>query len=326
MALDPVCGMTVDPAKAAGQVEHDGATYFFCSKGCAAKFAADPQKFLAARPRESVPHHPSVQPPASRSEAPVRYTCPMHPDVDRGGPGACPFCGMALEPILTSAAAAADAPNPELVDMTRRFWAGVVLGGPVFLLTMAGMVAGGTPARWVGPTVVNWVGLVLATPVVFWCGWPFFDRMWRSLVNLSPNMFTLIGLGVGAAWGYSAIATIAPGILPAAPGAYGAMTGPTGAVTPDTYFDSTVVIVVLVLLGQVLELRARHRTGAAIRQLLGLTPKTARRVHGAREEDVPLDVVQVGDVLRVRPGEKVPVDGVILDGAAAVDESMVTGE
>jgi Cu+-exporting ATPase len=347
MALDPVCGMTVDPERAAGQVVHDGITYLFCSKGCAAKFAADPEKFLAGA-GEPMVHTPPVlqigalkkstqpvaagaQRPASSPEPPhsprssPRYTCPMHPEVDADRPGACPFCGMALEAVLTASADAIDAPNPELLDMTRRFWFGVALGTPVFLLTMGDMVTGGRFGRLIGTTAVNWVGLVLATPVVFWCGWPFFDRMWRSFVNLSPNMFTLIGLGVGAAYVYSAIATIAPGVFPSSLGAHTAMGGPGGAM-PDTYFDSTVVIVVLVLLGQVLELRARHRTGAAIRQLLGLAPKTARRVNGAREEDVPLDAVQVGDVLRVRPGEKVPVDGVVLDGAAAVDESMVTGE
>jgi len=221
---------------------------------------------------------------------------------------------MALEPRVPDLN---DAPNPELVDMTRRFWVGVVLGAPVFLLTMGDMLTGGALGHRIGSAWINWIGLALATPVVFWCGWPFFERMWQSLANASPNMFTLIGIGVGAAYTYSAAATIAPGLFPAGFRMHGAV---------ETYFDTSVVITVLVLLGQVLELRARHRTGAAIRQLLGLAPKTARLVYGGREEDVPLDAVQVGNILRVRPGEKVPVDGVIVDGTAAVDESMVTGE
>jgi Cu+-exporting ATPase len=219
---------------------------------------------------------------------------------------------MALEPIVASASDLIDAPNPELVDMTRRLWMAVALGAPVFLLTMADMLSGGKLAQRIGMESVNWLELALSTPVVWWCGWPFFERMWQSIVNVTPNMFTLIGVGVGAAYVYSLVATLA---------------GRT-----DTYFDTTVVIVSLVILGQVLELQARHRTGAAIRQLLGLAPKTARRVSeddqrgGSVETDVPLESVQPGDVLRVRPGEKIPVDGVVLDGGAAVDESMVTGE
>ena len=239
----------------------------------------------------------------------------MHPEIIRPGPGACPICGMALEPRVPDLT---DKPDPELVDMTRRFWIGLVLGAPVFLVTMGDMLTDGAVSHRIGASTVNWIGLVLATPVVFWCGWPFFERMWQSFLNASPNMFTLIGLGVGAAYGYSAVATLAPSVFPAGFRMHG------GAV--DTYFDTSVVIVVLVLLGQVLELRARHRTGAAIRHLLGLAPKTARLVLGSREEDVPLDAVQVGNVLRVRPGEKVPVDGVVVEGAAALDESMVTGE
>jgi Cu+-exporting ATPase len=221
---------------------------------------------------------------------------------------------MALEPRVPDLS---DAPNPELVDMTRRFWLGLALGVPVFVLSMGDMMTGGSLSHELGTTAVNWIELALATPVVLWCGWPFFDRMWQSVVNASPNMFTLIGIGVGAAYVYSAVATVAPGIFPA-----GFRMG--GAV--ETYFDTTVVITVLVLLGQVLELRARHQTGAAIRQLLGLAPKTARVVRGGREVDVPLEHVARGDVLRVRPGEKIPVDGVVVEGAAAVDESMVTGE
>jgi Cu+-exporting ATPase len=239
----------------------------------------------------------------------------MHPEVVSDKPGACPKCGMALEPRVADVA---DAPNPELVDMTRRFWIGVALGLPVFVLTMGDMVSGGAFSARLGMGLVNWIGLVLATPVVLWCGWPFFARMWASFRNASPNMFTLIGIGVGAAYVYSAVATIAPSVFPAGFRMHGAV---------ETYYDTTVTITVLVLLGQVLELRARHRTGAAIRQLLGMAPKTARVVRpDGREEDVLLPLVQVGDVLRVRPGEKVPVDGVIVDGASAVDESMVTGE
>jgi P-type Cu+ transporter len=332
MAVDPVCGMTVNPDRAAGTVDHDGTTYYFCSKSCVARFQADPKKYLAGT-REPM-HAPQVvtlgglrkgtaspQPLAPTSVAApgpdpgtvpgtdpgtvpgTDWVCPMDPEVVSDRPGPCPKCGMALEPRVADLS---DAPNPELVDMSRRFWIGVVLGAPVFLLTMGDMVSGGALSHRIGMSAVNWLGFALATPVVFWCGWPFFHRMWHSIVNASPNMFTLIGMGVGAAYAYSAAIVVTGGM--------------------DTYFDTAVVIVVLVLLGQVLELRARHQTGTAIRQLLGLAPKTARRVRNGREEDVPLDEVRAGDLLRVRPGDKVPVDGVVVDGQAAVDESMVTGE
>jgi len=241
----------------------------------------------------------------------------MHPEVIRDRPGPCPKCGMALEPIVRSHADLTDQPNPELIDMTRRFWIGVGLGAPVFLLAMGDLVTSGALGRRLGLGLVNWIELVLATPVVLWCGLPFFQRMWASLVNASPNMFTLIGLGVGAAYGYSVVATVAPAIFP---------TGFQMGGVVETYFDTAVVITVLVLLGQVFELRARYRTSTAIRELLDLAPKTARVVRGDREEDAPLSAVQIGDVLRVRPGEKVPVDGVVLDGSSAVDEAMVTGE
>jgi Cu+-exporting ATPase len=350
MALDPVCGMTVDPARAAGHVDHDGTTYHFCSKGCVAKFTADPKKYLAGvrepmtqaaplltigglkrqhlggaatqhpggeatqHPGGAASQHPGGEASQHREGAAVEWVCPMDPEVLSDKPGACPKCGMALEPRIADVS---DAPNPELVDMTRRFWIGVLLGAPVFVLTMGDMLTGGALGHRIGTAWVNWIGFALATPVVLWCGWPFFARMWQSVVNASPNMFTLIGIGVGAAYAYSVVATIAPGVFPDGFRMHGAV---------ETYFDTTVVITVLVLLGQVLELRARHRTGTAIRQLLGLAPKTARVVRDGREEDVPIEHVQAGDVVRVRPGEKIPVDGVVLDGTAAVDESMVTGE
>ena len=341
--IDPVCGMSVDPARAAGHVEHGGKTHYFCSKGCVARFTAEPERYLLtpdrARPRSSAsePERSAPGPlltiggvkkggaphPAPRTAHPVArtsvvYTCPMDPEVRSPTPGPCPKCGMALEPLVTDVATLADeGPNPELVDMTRRFWIGVALGGPVFLLAMGDMATGGALTRRGGTDWVNWIELALATPVVAWCGRPFFERMGASFVNASPNMFTLIGLGVGAAYLYSAVATIAPGVFPAGFRERGAVA---------TYFDTTVVIIVLVLLGQVLELRARHRTGAAIRRLLGMTPKTARLIRDAREDDVPLASVQVGDLLRVRPGEKIPVDGIVVEGGSAVDESMVTGE
>jgi len=359
MAVDPVCGMTVDPARAAGSFEYGGTTHYFCSNGCLAKFSADPQRFLAGAREPTMQHAPIVQigglkrggaeparrpssqsssasPPASSLPSPsalpapsslpraeqappprvseTTYTCPMHPEIVSDKPGACPKCGMALEPRTADLA---DAPNPELVDMTRRFWIGVALGSPVFLLSMGDMLSGGAVGRRISVASINWIGLVLATPVVLWCGSPFFERMWQSLANASPNMFTLIGIGVGAAYAYSAIATAAPNLFPEGFRMHG---------TVDTYFDTAIVITVLVLLGQMLELRARHRTGAAIRQLLGLAPKTARVVRHGQEIDLPLEHVRPGDVVRVRPGEKIPVDGTVIDGAAAVDESMVTGE
>jgi Cu+-exporting ATPase len=330
-AIDPVCGMTVDPARAAATVEHDGTSYAFCSKGCAAKFQADPKKYLdgAREPMAPAPGIPigglkrAASPPLPTVPAPspsaavvargsgVRYTCPMDPEVVSDRPGPCPKCGMALEPMVASVADLTEAENPELVDMRRRFLIAGVLGAPVFLVTMADMLTGGSFVRRLGPGLMNWAELALATPVVWYCGWPFFERLWRSFVNRSPNMFTLIGLGVGSAYFYSAVVTF----------------GGLG----HTYFDTSVVIVALVLLGQVLELRARHQTGAAIRQLLGLTPKTARLVRTnpdghTLEDDVPLESIRPGDVLRVRPGEKIPVDGVVISGNASVDEAMVTGE
>ena len=309
-AKDPVCGMTVDPSRAAGSHSYQGQTYYFCSTHCLAKFKAAPDQFVA----ETKHAKPVVKP------APIggKYTCPMHPKIVQDGPGTCPICGMALEPMQPSAE---EGPDPELISMQRRFWVGTVLTVPIFLIAMAGLLPSDAVMRFLHGNMIalNWVQLVLATPVVLWCAWPFFERAWLSVVNRRPNMFTLIALGVGAAYFYSVVATIAPNLFPAGFRAVG------GAVEP--YFDSAAVIVVLVLLGQVLELRARSQTGAAIRALLKLAPKTARVVReNGHEEDIPLEHVHVGDRFRIRPGEKVPVDGVVLEGQSFVDESMVTGE
>jgi Cu+-exporting ATPase len=309
-ALDPVCGMTVDPARAAGSVVHDGKTYHFCSSHCVEKFKREPQKYIGDR-AVMEPHAPAAHP----SSASGVYTCPMHPEVVRDGPGACPKCGMALEPRDVTAE---EGPSAELVDMTRRFWIGAALSLPVFLLAMGEMLPG-RPFHFADMRMLNWVQLALTTPVVLWCGWPFFQRAWDSVVHRSPNMFTLIALGVGAAFLYSLVATVAPQIFPEG----FRMAG--GAVEP--YFDTAAVIIVLVLLGQVLELRARGQTTGAIRKLLGLAPRSARIVRAdGREEDVSLDEIQVGDRLRVRPGEKVPADGTVIEGRSAVDESMISGE
>jgi Cu+-exporting ATPase len=290
--------MTVEPARARASAQHAGQTYYFCNPRCAERFRADPARYLA-------------DPRAASSGAPVAgaiYTCPMHPEVVRAGPGSCPICGMALEPVMP---AAGDAPDPELVDMTRRFWVSAAFSAPLVVVAMSGMLS--------GRTLGSWIELALATPVVLWGGWPFFARAWESVVARSPNMFTLIGIGTGAAYGYSVVATLAPDLFPAALRAHGGV--------PPVYYEAAAVIVTLVLLGQVLELRARHRTGAAIRALLDLAPATARRIApDGREEDVPLGDVRVGDRLRVRPGDKTPVDGVVVDGRSAVDESMLTGE
>jgi Cu+-exporting ATPase len=305
MVKDPVCGMTVNPATTAHHAEHAGATYHFCSAGCRTKFVAEPAKYLQPKPTlraEPVP-------------AGTIYTCPMHPQIRQPGPGSCPICGMALEPEMPSAEAG---PNPELVDFTRRFWIGLALTIPVFLLEMGGHLLGLTELVG-GPRIGNWIQLALATPVVLWAGWPFFERGWASLRNRSLNMFTLIALGTGVAWAFSVVATAAPSIFPAA------FRAPDGSVA--VYFEAAAVIVVLVLLGQVLELRAREQTGGAIRALLNLAPPTARRIGGdGTEEEVPLAHVHVGDRLRVRPGDKVPLDGEVLEGTSNVDESMVTGE
>ncbi len=351
--------MTVDPERAAAKAEHAGKTYYFCSKGCAEKFRADPERYLkSATPAPAppvqlggvksappaTPSSPSVGPvflcpmdpevrqdhagpcpkcgmalepevpaaPATR----IEYTCPMHPQIVRPGPGSCPICGMALEPRAVSLV---EEENPELRDMRRRFWISAALAIPVLAVTMADTLPGHPLEGLASGRAQAWFELVLATPVVLWGGWPFFVRAWNSLVHRSLNMFTLIGLGVGVAYVYSVVATLFPGIFPTS------FRGADGVVAP--YFEAAAVIVALVLLGQVLELKARSQTGAAIKALLGLAPKTARLVRkDGTEIDVPLEHVAPGDSLRVRPGEKVPVDGIVLDGSSSVDESMISGE
>jgi Cu+-exporting ATPase len=299
---DPVCGMSVDPATSPHRFDYDDKTFHFCSAGCRTKFAADPQKYLDKR-----------QPKAAVPEGAI-YTCPMHPQIRQVGPGSCPICGMALEPEVASLDAP---PNPELADMTRRFWIGLALALPAVVLEMGGHLVGGH--GWIDQTLSNWIQLVFATPVVLWAGWPFFVRGWQSLVTRNLNMFTLIAMGTGVAYIYSLVGTIAPDIFPAT------FRGHGGAVA--VYFEAGAVITVLVLLGQVLELRAREATSGAIKALLQLAPKTARLVdENGTDHEVEIDSLKVGNKLRVRPGEKVPVDGVILEGRSSLDESLVTGE
>jgi Cu+-exporting ATPase len=297
-AVDPVCGMTVDPQHAAGSSAYEGKTYFFCSKGCLAKFESNPEKYL----------RPAAQPEPMGTEAAsagTEYTCPMHPEVRQIGPGSCPKCGMALEPA-TFTLASIDEVNPEYLDMRRRFWISAALTAPLLVLMYLGVHS-------------RWLEFALATPVVLWAGWPLLARGWESIVNRSLNMFTLIATGVGVAYLYSLVATLMPDLFPAG------FREHNGEVA--VYFEPAAVIVTLVLLGQVLELRARGQTSTAIKSLLGLAPKTARRIGtNGSEEDVPLEHVRIGDRLVVRPGEKVPVDGVVVEGTSAVDESMVTGE
>jgi len=311
--IDPVCGMTVDPLHAAGSFEYNANTYYFCSTHCLHRFRENPEAFLN-KPAVQ-PIGITRQPQAPPANAGQQYTCPMHPEIIRDAPGSCPICGMALEPLTVSLE---EEENHELNDMTRRFWVAVALSIPVFALGMSDLIPGQPLQRVVPMSVLQWVQLALASPVVVWGGWPFFVRAWQSIVNRSLNMFTLIGLGVGVGYVFSAIAVIVPGIFPAS---FRDMHG-----NVPVYFEAAAVIVTLVLLGQVLELRARSQTGSAIRALLGLAPKTARRIVHGHEEDVPLEHVQAGDLLRVRPGEKVPVDGVVVEGSSAVDESMITGE
>lgn len=300
---DPVCGMAVDPSTSKHRLDHHDETFHFCSAGCRSKFAADPAKYLA---KEKAPE-PEV--PAG-----TIYTCPMHPEVRQVGPGSCPICGMALEPEVASLETG---PNPELADMTRRFWIGGALALPAVVLEMGGHLAG--PHNWIDQTLSNWIQLAFATPVVLWAGWPFFVRGWQSLLTRNLNMFTLIAMGTGVAYVYSIIGTVAPQIFPAS------FRGHEGAVA--VYFEAAAVITVLVLLGQVLELRARDATSGAIKALLQLAPKTARRVdRDGSEHEVEIDALHAGEHLRVRPGEKVPVDGIILEGRSSLDESLITGE
>jgi Cu+-exporting ATPase len=358
---DPVCGMNVNPATSKHVVEHEGKKYYFCCAGCVEKFKAAPQSYLSKA--VSIAPAPHVHPQAEIRKAEVRdskadvrsyvcpmcpevhesrpgacpscgmalepdtplaatrteYTCPMHPEIVRSEPGSCPICGMALEPRTVTAA---QEENPELRDMTRRFWISVALTAPLLAIAMIGMF--GYHLRLDldlegVPITLPWLEFILATPVVLWCGLPFFQRFWTSLVNRSPNMFTLIGLGTGVAYVYSVVATVAPGIFPQSLRRMGGY--------PDVYFEAAAAITALVLLGQVMELRARSRTSAAIRALLDLSPQTARLVAAdGSEKDVPLEQVKPGDRLRVRPGEKVPVDGIVIDGHSSIDESMITGE
>jgi Cu+-exporting ATPase len=300
--IDPVCGMTVDPHTSPHRREHGGHSYYFCSAGCRTKFAAAPEKYLSKAERAAEPV----------TEGTI-YTCPMHPEVRQVGPGSCPICGMALEPELVTADTG---PNPELADMSRRFWIGLALTLPVFALEMGAHIVGGH--GFVDQRLSNWIQFAFATPVVLWAGWPFFVRGWQSIATRNLNMFTLIAMGTGVAFVYSVIATLMPGIFP------DALRTHSGEVS--VYFEAAAVITVLVLLGQVLELRAREQTSGAIRALIDLAPKTARRVRESIEEEIALDDVGVGDVLRVRPGEEIPVDGVVTEGRSSVDESMVTGE
>ncbi|MEC9368683.1 MAG: YHS domain-containing protein, partial [Pseudomonadota bacterium] len=303
-ATDPVCGMSVDPHGGKPMAEYKGHTYYFCCEGCRTKFKADPGKYLSGRKQ------PEDVPPGTQ------YTCPMHPEIVQIGPGTCPKCGMALEPM--GIPAGDEGPNPELVDFTRRLWISTPLTAGVLLLAMGPMA--GLPVReWFGYQGAAWMELALATPVVLWAAWPFFERCWMSLINRHANMWTLIGIGVGAAWLYSVVATVTPEIFPDSFREEGGRVG--------VYFEAAAVIVVLVLLGQVLELRARERTGGAIRALLNLAPKTARRIDAAGdEEDIPLEEVKLDDRLRVRPGDSIPVDGEVTEGRSSVDESMLTGE
>jgi len=315
LAIDPVCGMTVSLKTAAGSFEHNGQTYYFCSPHCVAKFQSKPETFLnkSAAPMMTQPVGMQRAKPSQKTAS---FTCPMHPEIVRDAPGSCPICGMALEPRTVSLD---EEESPELTKMSRRFWVCVGLSIPLLIIGMSELIPSAPLERVVPMGVRGWIELGLATPVVLWGAWPFFVRAWQSLVNRSLNMFTLIGVGVGVAYLFSVIAKLFPEIFPQS------FHDASGNV--PVYFEAAAVITTLVLLGQVLELRARTRTGAAIKALLGLAPKTARRIRaGGSDEDVALEQVKVGDRLRVRPGEKIPVDGVVIEGASAVDESMISGE
>jgi len=307
--LDPVCGMKVDPSKTAASVAFKGTTFHFCSQGCAAKFRTAPEKYAQSH------SNASPSPKQAKSAPQGGYTCPMHPQIVRDAPGSCPICGMALEPREVTGEEA----NPELADMTRRLWISIALAAPMLALMVSAFIPSMPMQQLFPPRIWAWIEFGLATPVVLWCGLPFFARGWQSVVHRSPNMFTLISLGTGSAYIYSVLATMVPRIFPSSLRGSGGQIG--------VYFEPAAVIVALVLLGQVMELRARSQTSSAIRALLGLAPKSARRLDDqGGEADVPLDQVQVGDRLRVRPGEKVPSDGMVVDGHSSIDESMISGE
>jgi P-type Cu+ transporter len=323
---DPVCGMQVEPQTAAGESNYDGQRYYFCSSSCKAKFDADPVRYVgttktstsASASHTALGEVQKASPlanPASRADKKVIYTCPMHPQIEQDRPGNCPICGMTLELKTVSAETQED--DSELRDMTLRFWIGSALTLPIFLLAMAHLVPAWGDLESLSGSASRWSQFILSTPVVLWAGWPFFQRGWRSIVNRHLNMFTLIAMGVGAAYLFSAVAMLFPGLFPPSFARHGKV---------DIYFEAAAVIVVLVLLGQVLELRARKRTGSAIRALLNLAPRTARVLRNGDEHEVPLELVKVGNQLRVRPGDKVPVDGTVIEGRSSVDESMITGE
>jgi Cu+-exporting ATPase len=340
---DPVCKMTIDDKDAVGTSTYKGTTYYFCSGVCKENFDKDPESFIGEKVIEqkkevieggviyTCPMHPEVREtkpvPCSKCgmaleaivpliPAKTEWTCPMHPEIVRDSPGSCPICGMALEPKTVSAE---EEENPELIQMTRRFRFGIILTIPLVFIAMRDLIPGLSLESFIPLKIINWMEFILATPVVLWGGWPFFVRGWQSIINRSPNMFTLIGLGVAVSYTYSVVATLLPGIFPQSFRSEGGMVA--------TYFEAAAVITILVLLGQVLELRARSKTGTAIKELLGLAPKTARIILDDRtERDVPLEQVRPGDILRVRPGEKVPVDSIVIEGLSSVDESMVTGE
>jgi Cu+-exporting ATPase len=343
MVTDPVCKMTIEEKDAVGTSTYKGVTYYFCTESCKENFDKDPDAFLSEEKDSgqemeisegvtyTCPMHPEIRETkpvpckkcgmALEAVAPLpptktEWTCPMHPEIIRDSPGSCPICGMALEPRTVSVE---EEENPELIQMTRRFRIGIVLTIPLILIAMRDMMPGLSLESLIPARVINWLEFLLATPVVLWGGWPFFVRGWQSIINRSPNMFTLIGLGVSVAYVYSAAATLFPVIFPVS------FRGMSGEVS--TYFEAAAAITTLVLLGQVLELRARSKTGAAIKDLLGLAPKTARLILDDRtEKDVSIEQIKPGDLLRVRPGEKVPVDGIVIEGSSSVDESMVTGE
>lgn len=313
---DPVCGMEIQPTEAAAHMSHGGTTYYFCSTSCAAKFKADPARYVGD-PETPDADHSCCSHSAEKQSAPAQpdaiYTCPMHPEVEQVGPGACPICGMALEPKSITAGAPEN--TTELDDMSRRFWIGAALTVPVVVLAMSHLVP--SAPEWMSGDISRWVQFALSTPVVLWAGWPFFERGWRSVRTRHLNMFTLIALGVGVAYAFSAVVMLFSNIFPPSFAHHGKV---------GVYFETAAMVTVLVLLGQVLELRARSRTGSAIRALLDLAPPRARILRNGQETEVPLDDVKPGDLLRVRPGEKIPVDGRVAEGASNVNESMITGE